>query len=350
VTEAAVELVIAGVAHPHARAWVEAARALPQVRLAGVWDPRPERAREFADRHGAPELTLDEVGDRPTLALVAGRNDELADLALEVLRHDLPVLVEKPGALDTTGLRRIEAEADSRGRRVFVAYFLRFADTVRTARELIDEGALGDLTLARFHVGMPALAWEDLPEWFADPTNVRGMFLEDGCHVVDIALHLLGDPSDVTGVALEQPRPGGLGESAFAATLRYESVLAVVDFSAWEANSWVESWGFELYGTRGTLRAGLMPPWAELYGGDGWRRIGVERPLDGQALEAARVAAHRSYFRRALGAAADAVLDRGGEPATLAEARRVFDVIEAAYAGHGSRTAAAASGEGRTSE
>jgi hypothetical protein len=93
-----------------------------------------------------------------------------------------------------------------------------------------------------------------------------------------------------------------------------------------------------------------MPPWAEVYGGDGWRRIGAERPLDGKELEAARVAAHGECFRRALAAAADAVLDRGGEPATLAEAARVFDVIEAAYAGHGGGSAAAAaSGQGRAS-
>jgi predicted dehydrogenase len=325
-----VDVVLVGTSHPHVPSWLEAARAL-EVRLRGVWDPHLERARALAEEEGVSAVDLGDLGDGPILALVAGRNDELADLTLEALSHGLAVLVEKPGGFSAADVQRVEQASAPRVTPVRIGYFLRFADTVAQARDLLQADALGDVTLARFHAAMPASAWSDLREWFADPTNVRGTFLEDACHVVDIALLLLGEPAAVSAVSLDVDRLDGLGEAAFVAILRYEETLALVDFTAWEANPWVESWGLTLYGTRGTFQAGLMPPWAELYDGEAWRSIGAPRVAGGRALEQARLASHREYFRRALAAAVVAATGGESAAATLGEGRRVFQVIEDAY-------------------
>jgi predicted dehydrogenase len=322
-------LVLAGVGHPHTPGWVRAALDARGVRLAGAWDPDDGRLAAFAEAHGVEPWSRDRLtSGAAQAALVAGRNPDLRMLAELTLGAGLPTLVEKPAGMRSEDVSALGA-LDGLTR---VAYFLRHADSVREVDRLLRDGALGRVTLARFHVGMPVTAWTEDQGWFTDPDNVRGMFLEDGCHVVDIALRLFGPPRAVTGRALSAGMPGGLGEDAMVAVLEYPDRLVTVDFSAWEANPWVESWTIEVVGTEGTVRAGLLPSWTERFHDGAWLRAGAEAGRDPVGLDRARVAEQRRCYVRTLEAFAAAVRGEPDAAADLSHGLGVIRTIEAAYA------------------
>jgi predicted dehydrogenase len=165
---------------------------------------------------------------------------------------------------------------------------LRFSQAVAHIRRFLEEGVLGQITLARFHAAAPVGGAAEL--WQSVPGDMGGVVFTDGCHMVDIIIHLLGLPKSAKGMLLKLPKgapvlahgfkkdtlseldvtvemPTGdlMYEDAGVATLDFGDKLAVLDVTGWEAAPWVEAWRVELYGTNGTLQAGLTPAWYRLY-------------------------------------------------------------------------------------
>jgi predicted dehydrogenase len=326
--------VFAGVAHPHAEAWAAAIQDVAGAELVGAFDTQPERALTFVDNYGGKRYHRTSEFKEPEVqaAIINGRNDELADLALAVLREDRPVLLEKPGGMHAADLERVEAQARNGGQVVQMGYFLRYSDTVIETKRLLDRGQIGTVSLGRFHSAMPRLAWEEMGDWFRDPENIVGVFQEDACHVVDIVLHLFGQPRAVTAQRVFGSFEGGMGEDALIAILDYGTHLISVDFTAWEANPWVENWGYEIYGTDATIRAGLTPAWMELFSeGGSWRSVGVEKPTERTSLEEQLVADRQTCLTRALEAFVRAIREGDPAPVDASAGLSVFRVIEAIY-------------------
>jgi predicted dehydrogenase len=210
-----------------------------------------------------------------------------------------------------------------------MGYFLRYADTVGEAKKALDSGELGQLTLVRCHAAMPHRAWDLQGSWFADPTNITSIFQEDACHVVDIMLYLLGMPNALTAMRITGNFDPTVGEDAIAAVFDYGTHLATIDFNAHEANPWIDTWSFELYGTTGSLRIGLAPEWIERYRADsGWIAEGEQRltgPSDGHA----RDASSRHQYARALAGLIQAIEGTAPAPVDVAAGLQVMRVVEA---------------------
>ena len=96
----------------HARQYAQAAGA----RLAAVFDPDLERARDVASRHGAEAFSeLSAFLDAVDVVTVASPGVLHAEGALAALRAGRPVYVEKPLAVSLEESDRILAEASRRG-------------------------------------------------------------------------------------------------------------------------------------------------------------------------------------------------------------------------------------------
>ncbi len=96
----------------HARQYAQAAGA----RLAAVFDPDLERAREVASRHDAEAFSdLPGFLDAVDVVTVASPGVQHAEGALAALRAGRPVYVEKPLAVSLEESDRILAEASRRG-------------------------------------------------------------------------------------------------------------------------------------------------------------------------------------------------------------------------------------------
>ena len=326
-------MMFVGVGHPHSRSWWRAFEATPGVRMLGAYDPDEARLDAFLADVGGERRGLDDLGrDDVHAAVVDPRNDEVAGFAAEVLARGKPFMLEKPGGANAGEIQVIANEAAAKGLAVQLGYFLRYADSVAEVKRMLDDGELGTVSMARIHAAMPRQAWEGMGEWFADPKNIAGMFQEDACHIVDIGLLLFGQPRAVIAASSSGAFETTMREDALVAVFDYGTHLVTLDFTAQEANPWVENWSIEIYGTDATVRAGMRPEWVERYDEGGfWRPVGTPKPADREESQRLGRLADQEQYRTG---AAGFVAAAKGEAAPLMDVQtglRVFRMVEAIY-------------------
>lgn len=320
----------AGAGHPHVLGWAQAAKD-NDGEIAAIYDPNPAVAADVAAQVGG--TVVDSVEDLKGYGLdaviVEGRCDEVTELAVAIAGMGVPILLEKPGGMNAAEMQRIADAVEQAGVASQMGYFLRNAASVTAARAALADGQLGQLSLVRVHAAMPHRAWDVMGAWFGDPTNISSIFQEDACHVVDIVVDLFGMPASVNAVRIKGNFEPSVGEDAIASIWNYGTHLAVVDFTAREANPWIDTWSIEIYGTTGTFRAGFAPDWQERYAKEtGWVESGETR-LTGPSDGFARDASSREQYRIEMASLVEAIRNSGDTSAPVRHGLDVFRVVEA---------------------
>ena len=240
------------------RARLECYASDPRVEVTAISSRELSKAKALADEFGVPFATAhwEEV--------VASDNVDAVDItlpnflhypaALACIERGKPFMIEKPLARNVAEGEEIVRKARERGILAVYAECLRFAPACVKAKALIDEGALGRLTIMRaneihngpFHSG-----------WFWDAEKAGGGALIDmGIHGVFLLEWFAGSP--ITKVYAEM---GTLkwtehcqngAEDTSVAVLRFENG-AVAEL----VNSWAVQGGLdvrlEVFGTEGTV-------------------------------------------------------------------------------------------------
>jgi predicted dehydrogenase len=159
----------------------------PEARLIGVVDVDPDRAAIFAETHGGLAFTDYESAlarDDVDLVMVALPNflhESAAAVACAAGKH---VFLEKPMADTLEECDRILAAAQRSGVQLLVAHSQRyFASTVR-ARQLLQDGSLGEPIFATDTWYKPFGLATRAP-WFLDRATGGGMWLMNGAHMID---------------------------------------------------------------------------------------------------------------------------------------------------------------------
>lgn len=133
----------------------QAIAASPQAALVGVCDLDPKRRDEVARQFGAgayervEQLLADE---RPDVVTIATPDDLHVEPALAAIAAGCHVFCEKPLAADAQQAERMVRAAAERQVCLGVDYNRRFAFGYRTAKRLLDEGAIGRLRHCRLTV------------------------------------------------------------------------------------------------------------------------------------------------------------------------------------------------------
>ncbi len=280
-----------GCIHPHIFHRLALLSAVPDVTLIGCYDAdagiagRFEREYSLCAFNSAQEL-LDHPGVH--FVIIEGWDTENPGYARLAIEHHKAVLLEKPGAPNLNEMRALLSDVRAQPVPFQVGYQLRFSPVISHVQAILASGVLGFVSLARFHAAAPVGAARE--PWQSVPGDLGGVVYTDGCHMIDLIVHLLGVPKRVTGKLLilpegppvtahgfkhdtfsghgatvQMPFGGLMYEDAGIALLDYGDKLATFDITGWEANPWVETWRIELHGTNGTLYAGLQPPWYRLY-------------------------------------------------------------------------------------
>ena len=180
------------------------------------------RAQALAD---FPDVTLVDTADDLwanagdyDLVVVAAANDAHAPLSIAALEAGLNVVVDKPMAPTPDAARSMIDAAAAAGRMLTVFQNRRWDCDFLTARKLLAEGTLGELTRfeSRFERFRPELkegAWRES----ADPAKAGGVLFDLGAHTIDQAVQLCG-PVAMVYAEVEILRPGGrVDDDAFVA-------------------------------------------------------------------------------------------------------------------------------------
>jgi len=167
------------------------------VYVTAVADPRELHRTDFEKKIGAEvSFTADyrEMLDLPELdAVIILSSDflheEHATAALEAGKH---VYLEKPMAITIEGCDRILETARNTGRKVVVGHNMRHLETIRKMKDLVLEGAIGDVRSGwcRHFCCYGGDAY--FKDWHAERDKSTSLLLQKACHDIDI-LHWLCD-------------------------------------------------------------------------------------------------------------------------------------------------------------
>ena len=175
-----------------------------------------------------------------------------AGLALRAAKH---VHVEKPPADTLAGLRELFALATSQRRRLQIGYMWRHNPGINAALEAARRGWLGEIYLVR--ATMNTLAGpEQRREW----ARFRGgAMFEQGCHLIDPVVRLLGAPTKVTPFLRHHGAAADTLADNTVAVLEFPKALAIVTSAPLQPDAGPQRF-FEVLGTNGTARVQPLEP------------------------------------------------------------------------------------------
>lgn len=217
-----------GSTHAHAAGKMEAMR-----KLTDLWDVaglvEPDKALHAALGKSAPYGGLPLMTEEALLALpdlkavaVETRVEKSCATALRCLQAGKHVHLDKPGSLDHGEFKTMRLEAEQRGLTVQMGYMLRYNPAFTLLIQAVREGWLGQITEIDAAMGKLADA-STRQEIGALP---GGGIFELGCHVMDIAVTLLGRPVTVQPFSTPTAMDGVKDNQM--AVLQYPQATAVI--------------------------------------------------------------------------------------------------------------------------
>lgn len=232
--------------------------AEPTAELAAVMDMSMEKARAHA--HGAPAFTdLTEFLSVPMDAVVISTPAHVREpLCMAAFAKGLHVLSEKPLHHTVEGSRRILAAAKAAKRHLGAGFNMRFYPAFAYIREVMDSGRIGEIDHIRIyggHEGLPKFAfdWE-----YKSETSGGGALWDVGIHMTDMARFLMGEITEVYGVATEKVWKVKGSEDNAMAIFKSPSGLPAIYQATWTDWKGYKS-AVEVYGSHGMVRGAYAP-------------------------------------------------------------------------------------------
>jgi predicted dehydrogenase len=227
---------------------------VPGTRLLYACDLDSKRAAELAALYPQCSPVTDyaaALADKEVDAVIVSTvNSSLAPIALAAAAAGKHVLVEKPGALSSVELRGVRTVAEKTGARVRIGYNHRFHPALVRAREIFESGVLGPLMFMRGRYGHGGRKGYDR-EWRADPNlSGGGELIDQGVHLIDLALFYFGDFKTVEGHASTLFWDMKVDDNAFLSLRTAGGQTAWLQVSCTE---WKNMFSLEIYGRDGKL-------------------------------------------------------------------------------------------------
>jgi predicted dehydrogenase len=196
-------------------------------RLIAIAGRNEEAVAEAARRYGFERWTSDwrdiVADDRIGLFDNGGPNSLHAEPTIAAAEAGKHVLCEKPLGRTAEESFEVWQRVAATGVKHLCGFNYRFVPAVRLARELIDEGVLGEI---RHFRGRYLQDWGDDPTldtWRFDPNAAGSGALGDlGTHVIDLARYLVGELKTVSGF-VKTFLPGRRVDDALEAAVEFES-------------------------------------------------------------------------------------------------------------------------------
>ncbi|MFE7974443.1 Gfo/Idh/MocA family oxidoreductase [Streptomyces shenzhenensis] len=311
----------------------------PHYALSAIVTGSPERER--AARHEYSET--DVLADTDTLfararefdlVVIAGPNDSHAPLARAALEAGTHVVIDKPIAVTAAEAREITTAAREAGRVLTVFQNRRWDGDFLTLRDVIARGRLGEVRQfdSAFEWWQPdtGTGWKDL----AGPDQGGGVLYDLGPHLIDQALQLFGEVTDIHAEH-DRRRPDSRSDDDSFLTLRHVSGV--------RTRLWMSTVApaprprFRVSGSRAVFRShGLDPQEAQSIAGrrpgetgfglhDDGRTAVVEGPQGAQNVPL-RAGDYREFYRRL----ATALREGGPLPVDPNDSIRALEIIEQA--------------------
>jgi len=178
-------------------------QVLPNARIHAVASRSRERAEAFAQQYGAEHRydSYEDIVNCPDLDVIYVATPHVSHYQNTVycLRHGIPVLCEKPFAMNTREVEEMLAVARENNVFLMEAMWTRFMPTIEKSLELIDSGRIGEVLSVKADFGFRG---DFNPKGrLYDQALGGGSLLDIGIYPVFLALLLLGRPAVIRAAA-----------------------------------------------------------------------------------------------------------------------------------------------------
>jgi len=210
--------------------------------LVAIVDPDPQ-ANALAEQYAVDHLSNIEQllnGPLPQGIVLATPNQMHVEQALQCLAAGVPVLVEKPLAVDIAGAEAIVEQSRRCGVPVLTGHHRRHNPLVAKARQVIDQGALGNICAVQ------ATTWFYKPDDYFDVPWRRqagaGPVYINLIHDIDMLRHLCGEVAQVQAMQTSHVRGHEVEDTAVILLRFHNGALGTMSVS----DTIVAPWSWEL--------------------------------------------------------------------------------------------------------
>ena len=235
---------------------VRCAEGSSAIRFTAGATRTPDKAREFAARHGLrmlasyEDVLRDPDVDAVVLATPHSMHTEQIVAAARAGKH---VFSEKPLGLDAQSAQRAARACAEHGVTLGVGYNWRYQPALRRIRSLIDDGTLGRVLHLEGNFSGPSAYRFPKGHWRHESTEgPAGGMTGRGVHVIDAMLSLAGPIEQVTAQSFRLAQDFGMDDTT-SMLLRFDSgatgYLGTVIASA-------ECWRLQVFGSNGWAEVG----------------------------------------------------------------------------------------------
>lgn len=252
-----------------AQAYAQAFLASGRAQATAVSDLRPAAAQALAEQLGCASFDdhreLAESGLCDAV-LVATPPATHPAICVDLLERKLPVLCEKPLAVDAAGARRMVEAAEAHGVTLTMASKFRYAEDVIRAKSIVASGILGEIILLE----NAFTARVDMSSrWNSDPTvSGGGVLIDNGTHSVDLVRYFLGPIAEVHAVEGKNVQGLPVEDTVRMFIRSTDGTMASIDLS-WSLSKELESF-LDIYGSHGTVRVGWRESRYRQTGSSSW--------------------------------------------------------------------------------
>jgi predicted dehydrogenase len=178
------------------------AKAISGQQLIMVADTNLELAKKLAKEYGC-EYTDDykNITSSPEIdiVIVSTPNNMLIPVALDAVKNNKNVLIEKPGARNPEEIKQLVDAVKGTNIKIKVGFNHRYHPAIVKAKEMLNNPSVGEIIFIRARYGHGGRIGYD-KEWRAKKDiSGGGELLDQGCHLIDLGRMFLGDFKDVFG-------------------------------------------------------------------------------------------------------------------------------------------------------
>lgn len=239
--------------HVHAKGYVNQLRASGKVHVAALWDENPVKGREMAAEWNTDfEENYDRFIARTDFTAVICNSPTTMHPALlsKAAAAGKDIFTEKLLTVTSREAEELAAQIRKAGVIFTISLPLRSNPAVLYVKQMIDTGALGRITGARFRRSHSGVSDHWLPEyWFDTSLTGGGAMMDLGAHPVYILSFLFGAPKRVSGMT-SKPFGTSSDENAIGLAEFRDGILATMETA-------FVTFGvpdlLEVYGTEGSV-------------------------------------------------------------------------------------------------
>ncbi len=237
---------------------------VPGSSLIAVMRRDAAKAADYAKRHNLPKWYADAaalINDPEVNAIYIATPPESHEAhALAAIAAGKPVYVEKPMALNYDAAKNIAATAAGKNIKLCVAHYRRQQPLFKKIKQLLDDGAIGNVRLVQLSLHKTPFTKEQLENphyaWRVNPAIAgSGLFYDLAPHQLDILYYFFGAVKTVKGISLNQAGLYG-ADDIVAGTMVFENGIVFNGNWCFSANESADV--CEIKGSNGSIKFSMF--------------------------------------------------------------------------------------------